>query len=149
MYFDQYLRKSWFLVSKFFVKKITPAPKKLMLWRVYVKFSIQTCFVVCTGCQASTITHNFRHYLCMFVNAGFQNLGKLNTGMDVLLCKYSPLLHYQLVPSLETINSGNTGNQNHHDLKVNVALFTYFSNIDFSERKPADNAKMVNIIFPQ
>ena len=28
MYLDQYLRKSWFLVSKIFVQKITPAPQK-------------------------------------------------------------------------------------------------------------------------
>ena len=56
-----------------------------MLWRVYVKFSNQTCSIVCTGCQASTKTYNYGHYLCMILNAGFQNLGKLNMGFDVLL----------------------------------------------------------------
>ena len=77
-------KKSWVLVSNFFVKNY-PAPKKLTLWRVYVKFSNQTCFVVCTGCQSSTNTHKNGHYLCMFLNAGFQNLGKLNIGFDVIL----------------------------------------------------------------
>ena len=85
MYFDQYLKKSWFLISKCFVQKINPAPQKVTLWRVYVKFSNQTYFVVCTGCQASTKAHNYRHCLCMFVNASFQNLGKLNTGFDVII----------------------------------------------------------------
>ena len=55
-----------------------------MLWRVYVQFSNQTCFIMCIGCQASTKTHNYGHYFCLFLNAGFQNLGKLNTGFDVL-----------------------------------------------------------------
>ena len=44
---------------------------------------------MCTGCQASIKTHNYGHYLCTFLNAGFQNLGKLNTGFDVLLLRAS------------------------------------------------------------
>ena len=44
---------------------------------------------------------------------------------------YSPFLHYRLVSSLEIINIGNTGNQNHPDLKVSVVLVTCFSNFDF------------------
>ena len=42
----------------------------------------------------------------------------------------SPFLHYGLVSSLEIINIGNTGNQNHPDLEVRVVLVTCFSNID-------------------
>ena len=41
-------------VSNYFVKIITPAPEKLKLWLVYVIFSNQTGFVVCTGRQPST-----------------------------------------------------------------------------------------------
>ena len=88
MCFDQYLRKSWFLVSKCFCQKITPAPQKtnvvVSICKI-VKFSNQTCFVVCTECQTSTKRHNYGHYLCMLLNAGFQNLGKLNTGFDLIL----------------------------------------------------------------
>ena len=43
----------------------------------------------------------------------------------------SPFLHYWLVTSLEIINIGNTGNQNHPDLEVRVVLVTCISNIDF------------------
>ena len=48
------------------------------------------------------------------------------------LSNYSPFLHYWLVPSLEKINIGNAGNQNHPDLEVRVVLVTCISNIDFS-----------------
>ena len=44
---------------------------------------------------------------------------------------YSPFLHYLLVPSSPKINIGNTGNQNHPDLKVRVVLVTCFCNINF------------------
>ena len=37
----------------------------------------------------------------------------------------------RLVPSLEKINIGNTGNQNHPDLEVRVVLVTCISKIDF------------------
>ena len=43
---------------------------------------------------------------------------------------YSPFLHYRLVSSLQDINIGKTGNQNHPDLKVRVVLVTCISNID-------------------
>ena len=54
------------------------------------------------------------------------------------LCSYSPFLHCHLVSSLQKINIGNTGNQNHTDLKVRVLtsrsgwlLVTCISNIDY------------------
>ena len=40
---------------------------------------------MCPGCQASTKTHTYGHYSCMFLIAGFQNLGNLNSGFDFLL----------------------------------------------------------------
>ena len=54
-----------------------------------------------------------------------------NTILPVMRAPHSPFLHYRLVPSLEIINTGNTGNQNHPDLEVRVVLVTCFSNIDF------------------
>ena len=48
---------------------------------------------------------------------------------------------------LSKIKIGNTGNQNHPDLKVRVVLVTCIFNIDFFlSWKPADNAKMVNCL---
>ena len=45
---------------------------------------------------------------------------------------YSQFLHYQLVSSLQKVNIGNTGNQNHPEFKVRVVLVTCISNIDNS-----------------
>ena len=49
------------------------------------------------------------------------------------LFPYLPFLHYMLVPSLQVINVGNTGNQNPPDLKGQGGgvLVTCISNIDF------------------
>ena len=44
---------------------------------------------------------------------------------------HSPFLHYRLVSSLQKINIGNTGNQNHPDLKVRVVLVTCISNNEY------------------
>ena len=44
------------------------------------------------------------------------------------------------------INNGNTGNQNHPDLKVRVVLVTCIFNIDLSKLETSHNAKMVNCV---
>ena len=52
-------------------------------------------------------------------------------GSIVVVKSFTIFLHYLLVPSLEKINIGNAGNQNHPDLEVRVVLVTCISNIDF------------------
>ena len=56
---------------------------------------------------------------------------------------YSPFLHYPLVPSFKKINIVNTGNQNPPEGGTWLPVFPV---LIFVSRKPADNAKMVNII---
>ena len=51
---------------------------------------------------------------------------KMFTGLS----DHSPVLHYRPVSSLQETNIGNTGNQNHPDLKVRVILVTCILNID-------------------
>ena len=55
--------------------------------------------------------------------------------------KYSPFLHYPLVPSSKKINIVNTGNQNPPEGGTWLPVFPI---LIFVSRKPADNAKMVN-----
>ena len=79
--FRSILDKSLVFGIKIFCPKNYPCPQKTNVMARICKIFKSTLFY----CQASTKTHNYSHYLCMFLNAGFQNLCKLNTGFDVLL----------------------------------------------------------------
>ena len=60
------------------------------------------------------------------------NSNSCSRRMTVLVAfEFSPCLHYLLVPRSSKINIGNTGNQNHPDLKLRVVLVTCFVNIDY------------------
>ena len=54
-----------------------------------------------------------------------------NTILKLAEKYYSSILHCLLVSSLEIINIGKTGNQNHPDLEDGVVLVTCISNIEF------------------
>ena len=56
---------------------------------------------------------------------------------------HSPFLHYPLVPSFKKINIVNTGNQNPPEGGTWLPVFPI---LIFVSGKPADNAKMVNIL---
>ena len=83
--FEGYGLYFWFSESKIFVKKITPALKKLKPWQVYVKYSNRVYFVECTRHQAFFKTHAYSANFRIFQATGFQNIGKLNAISNVIL----------------------------------------------------------------
>ena len=76
-------------------------------------------------------------------SSGAGGIESFRLGISAFLKKYnySPFLHYRLVSSFKKINIGNTGDQNPPEGGFWFPVFPIFI---FVNRKPADNAKMVN-----
>ena len=75
---------SVFGISIFLSKNYPCPPKTNVVARIckIFKSNLFCCMHRMSGFHRK---HYCRHYLCMFLNAGFQNLGKLNTGFDLIL----------------------------------------------------------------
>ena len=80
-----------FGIKKIFVKKKMHLPQKTNVMASISKIFKSNLFYCVHRMSGFHKNTTYGHYLCMFLNAGFQNLGKLNTGFNVLLLSKASL----------------------------------------------------------